>query len=299
MINEVIKYLGCKENENYIDATFGAGGYSKAILENAKCNIIAIDRDDNVKKFANILSAKYGSRFKFFNNKFSEISSIAKISNISKFDGIIYDFGVSSMQLDDKDRGFSFDSNKKLDMRMNKDNPISAYEVVNNMKEDELFHIIKTYGEERRAKLIAKKIVESRAIKEITYCNELADIIRKIYKGYHKIDPATKTFQAIRIYVNNELQEIKESLIQSLSILKKGGRIITVSFHSLEDVIVKKFFKEEAGQDVTYSRYEPVLRDEKNVKLKIVTKSAIKPSDQEVKDNKRSRSSRLRVAIKI
>ncbi len=147
------------------------------------------------------------------------------------------------MQLDDKDRGFSFDSNKKLDMRMNKDNPISAYEVVNNMKEDELFHIIKTYGEERRAKLIAKKIVESRAIKEITYCNELADIIRKIYKGYHKIDPATKTFQAIRIYVNNELQEIKESLIQSLSILKKGGRIITVSFHSLEDVIVKKILQ--------------------------------------------------------
>ena len=299
MINEVIKYLGCKENENYIDATFGAGGYSKAILENAKCNIIAIDRDDNVKKFADILSEKYGSRFKFFNNKFSEISSIAKISTISKFDGIIYDFGVSSMQLDDKDRGFSFDSNKKLDMRMNKDNPISAYEVVNNMKEDELSRIIKTYGEERKAKLIAKKIVESRAIKEITYCNELADIIRKIYKGYHKIDPATKTFQAIRIYVNNELQEIKESLIQSLSILKKGGRIITVSFHSLEDVIVKKFFKEESGQDVTYSRYEPVLRDEKNVKLKIVTKSAIKPSDQEVKDNKRSRSSRLRVAIKI
>jgi len=298
MINEVMSYLDCKENENYIDATFGAGGYSKAILENAKCNIVAIDRDNNVIKFANILSKEYGSRFQFFNNKFSEISSIASESKIDEFDGIIYDFGVSSMQLDDMSRGFSFDSNDKLDMRMNKDNPVNAYDVVNNIKESDLANIIKLYGEERKAKLIARNIAESRKIKAITYCNELADIIRKTYKGYHKIDPATKTFQAIRIYVNNELEEIKKSLSQSLSILKKGGRIITVSFHSLEDTIVKNFFKEESGQNITYSRYEPVLQNNKDIKLKILTKSAIKPGDLEVSNNHRARSSRLRAAIK-
>lgn len=299
LLKEVLQFMNCQDDEIYLDGTFGAGGYSKALLKAANCQVLAFDKDDSVKKFADELKLEYDNRFNFFNYSFAEISSQLKEFGISGLDGIVYDFGVSSMQLDDKSRGFSFDSDVRLDMRMNKKAAMSAYQVVNELSENELYQIIKEFGEERKAKLIAKKIIEQRQLAKIESCKELADIVRSFYKGYHKIDPATKTFQAIRIYVNDELDEIKKSLSQAVELLKEGGRLITVSFHSLEDSIVKNFFKKEAGLDVTFSRYEPVINNNESSKtLRILTKSAIKPDSDEIKDNPRSRSSRLRAAVK-
>ncbi len=301
LINEVLQYMNCQDDQTYIDATFGAGGYSRALLEAANCRVIAFDRDASTQKFADNLQKKYGKRFIFFNKNFSQIAETVQQNNISDIDGIVYDFGVSSMQLDDKSRGFSFDSEEKLDMRMDKKIAISAFEVVNEFSWEDLHRIIKDFGEERKSKLIAKKIVEIREQNQITTCKELADIVRGFYKGYFKTDPATKTFQAIRIYVNNELEEIKFSLQQAIDILRKNGRCVTVSFHSLEDSIVKSFFKKEAGLDVSFSRYEPILQEEYSPQktLEILTKSAIKPSKNEIYINPRSRSSRLRSAIKL
>lgn len=298
MLNEVLQYMNCKDGETYIDATFGAGGYSRAFLESANCNVIALDRDNSVSKFADELKKEFGQRFTFHNKEFSKISDI----NQNDIDGIVYDLGVSSMQLDNKDRGFSFDSMAKLDMRMSKESlGITAFDVVNEFSENELAKIFKEYGDEKKAKLIAKKIVKEREKEKIISCKDLADIIRSFYKGYFKIDPATKCFQAIRIFVNNELEEIKISLNHAIKLVKKGGRIVVVSFHSLEDIIVKDFFKKESGDDISYSRYEPIYEDQNLTihNLKILTKSAVKASDIEISKNPRSRSSRLRAAIKI
>ncbi len=300
LLKEVLQHMNCCDQQTYIDATFGAGGYSRAMLEAANCNVIAFDRDANVLKFANNLQQKFGERFRFFNNKFSQIDEVLKQNQIDGIDGVVYDLGVSSMQLDDKSRGFSFDSDARLDMRMDQENPLSAFEVVNEFDQNQLTQIIKDFGEERKAKLIAAKIIQQRSKQEIVSCKELADIVRSFYKGYHKIDPATKTFQAIRIFVNRELEEIKDSLQQSLSFVHSGGKIVVVSFHSLEDGLVKAFFKKESGDDVSYSRYQPIAIDDCQKKnLKILTKSAVKPSDEEIRNNSRSRSSRLRAAIKL
>jgi 16S rRNA (cytosine1402-N4)-methyltransferase len=218
---------------------------------------------------------------------------------VTQVDAMIFDLGVSSMQFDEMERGFSFDSDAKLDMRMDQKNPLSAFEVVNEMKEEDLRNIIKEFGEEPKAKLIARKIVQERRSKPISSCRHLADIVRSLYFGYSKTDPATRTFQAIRIYVNQELEELKKALEASTTLLKSGGRLIVVSFHSLEDSIVKSFLKKEAGLDKTHSRYEPVSAEELKVNFYIVSKSAIKPSDEELKVNYRARSSRMRVAVRV
>lgn len=300
MLNEVLNYLLPKDNEIYLDATFGAGGYSKAILNSAQCSVVAIDRDDSVKKFANSLSVKFGNKFIFENNKFSNYSEVLNKNNISKVDGMIFDIGVSSMQLDEKERGFSFDSDAKLDMRMDKNQSLSAFEVINNLSETELATIIKEYGDEPKARAIAKKITYIRAKNQINSCKELADIVRYFYKGYFKTDPATRTFQAIRIYVNQELDELRKALDSSINFLKKDGRLIVVSFHSLEDKIVKNFLKDNSGIASSVSRYEPEI-DKKNIKKNflIKTRSAISPSEKEIIQNPRARSAKMRVAIKI
>jgi 16S rRNA (cytosine1402-N4)-methyltransferase len=300
MLNEVLSYLLPKDNEIYLDGTFGAGGYSKAILNLAKCSVIAIDRDDSVKKFASLLSAEFGNKFIFENNKFSNYGEVLSKNNISKVDGMIFDIGVSSMQLDEKERGFSFDSDTKLDMRMDKNQSLSAFEVINNLSEIELAKIIKDYGDEPKARAIAKKIIYTRAKNQINSCKELANIVRSFYKGYFKTDPATKTFQAVRIYVNQELDELKKALDASINFLKKDGRLIVVSFHSLEDKIVKNFLKDNSGIALSVSRYEPEI-DKKNIKKNflIKTRSAISPSENEIIQNPRARSAKMRVAIKI
>lgn len=300
LLAEMLRNLTPKQGETYLDGTFGAGGYSQAILESANCNLYAIDRDESAKKFAKKLAEKFGDRFVFLGGKFSDAENLLAEKNITKLDGMVFDIGVSSMQLDDKSRGFSFDSDAKLDMRMDQKIAISAYEIVNEASEKELAKIIKEFGEEPKAKKIAAKITKTRISKPITSCRDLADIVRSLYFGYSKTDPATRTFQALRIFINQELDELKLALASSASLLKKGGRLIVVSFHSLEDQIVKNFLKKEAGLDQSFSRYAPLDRQKKSItNFHLLTKSAISPSEEEVAANPRARSARMRVAVRI
>ena len=299
LLKEVLQHLAPKDGEVYVDATFGAGGYTKAILESANCVVYAIDRDKNARKIADKLKEEFGERFHFLQGEFSQVEELLSEENVSEIDGIVFDLGVSSMQFDEKERGFSFDSDAKLDMRMDQESSISAYEVINEFEESEIAKIIKEFGEEPKARLIAKKVVERRKMEPITSCRQLADIVRSLYAGYFKTDPATRCFQAIRIFVNRELEEISLALKSTTKLLKKDGRLIVVSFHSLEDVIVKDFLKKEAGIDKSYSRYEPQIHNEKPVNFRIINKSAIKPSEAEISENYRSRSSKMRVAIKV
>lgn len=300
LLQEVIKYLEPSDGKTYVDATFGAGGYSKAILQKADCKVYAIDRDKNAVQLAQKVKNDYPNRFEFLRGSFSQVKDLLQEKGVEKIDGIVFDLGVSSMQLDEMDRGFSFDSDAKLDMRMDQDSTLTAYDAVNDLPQGELAKIIKDFSDERGAKLIAKKIVNQRSSQKITSCRQLADIVRSCYgPGYYKTDPATKTFQAIRIYVNQELHEITQALKESRDILQKEGKLIAVSFHSLEDSIVKNFLKKEAGIDKTFSRYEPNVQDDKRVNFRIINKSAIKPTEDEIKNNIRARSSKMRVAIKI
>ncbi len=299
LLKEVLGALNPRDGEVFIDGTFGAGGYTTAILEAAKCKVIAFDRDENVKKFTQNLSEKFGDRFQFIHSPFSQMAE--EVSE--QVDGIVLDLGVSSMQLDEEERGFSFSSQARLDMRMDSSSGISAFEVVNEFEEVELSKIIRDFGEEKKHRRIAKKIVETRSKKEITTGLELAEIVKKVY-GFQagKIHPATKTFQAIRIFVNDELGELKKALEASSKMLKSGGRLVIVSFHSLEDSLVKAFVRQESGyNDRNFSRYEPlsVLVDQiKAHSFSLPKGSAIKPSDEELRENVRSRSARLRLAIK-
>jgi 16S rRNA (cytosine1402-N4)-methyltransferase len=300
LLAEVLENLKIKDGETYLDGTFGAGGYSRAILESANCKLYAIDRDELAKKFAEKLSEKFADRFVFLPGKFSESERLLKEKNVTELDGMVFDIGVSSMQLDQKERGFSFDSEAKLDMRMDQKSFPSAYEIVNEASEKELSRIIREFGDEPKAKQIAKRIVAARAAKPITSCRDLAEIVRSLYPGYSKTDSATRTFQAFRIAVNQELDELKSALAASITLLKKGGRLVVVSFHSLEDSIVKNFLKEESGLSQTFSRYQPITSEQESPKnFHVLTKSAISPSDEEVATNPRARSAKMRVAIRL
>ncbi|MBP7710483.1 MAG: 16S rRNA (cytosine(1402)-N(4))-methyltransferase RsmH [Rickettsiales bacterium] len=300
LLKEMLENLAPKKGEVYLDATFGAGGYSRAILESADCKLYAVDRDESAKNFAAILEKDFPKNFTFLRGKFSESAELLAEKNVTELDGMVLDIGVSSMQFDDKERGFSFDSEARLDMRMDQQGALTAFEVVNEFSEEELTQIIKEFGEEPKAKLIARKIVETRKTAPIVSCSDLAKIVRSFYYGYFKTDPATKTFQALRIFVNQELDELKAALASSVTLLKKGGRLVVVSFHSLEDQIVKNFLKKEAGLDQTVSRYSPEIAPTNLVKnFQIITRSVIAPSEAEIAANPRARSSRMRVAVKL
>ena len=300
LLKEVIANLKPEKDGTYLDGTFGAGGYSRTILEAAQCNLFAIDRDESAKKFAEKLTKDFPGHFVFLSGKFSESERLLNEQDAPKLDGMVFDIGVSSMQLDDRSRGFSFDSEAKLDMRMDQNSFPSAFEVVNESSEKELAQIIKEFGDEPKARQIAKKIIAARAVKPITTCQELAQIVRSLYYGYSKTDPSTRTFQALRIFVNQELEELKAALASSLTLLKKGGRLVVVSFHSLEDSIVKNFLKEESGLSQTFSRYQPISEQQNSSKnFHVLTKSAISPTAEEIAANPRARSAKMRVAVRI
>lgn len=298
LLNEMIEALNPKDNEIYLDGTFGAGGYSRAILQKANCKVFAIDCDESAKRFSEKLEQEFPNRFKLLSGKFSQCQELLEQENITKIDGMVFDIGVSSMQFDDLERGFSFDSEARLDMRMDNNQSLSAFEVVNEFSEKELEKIIKEFGEERKAKLIAKRIVANRKVKAIESCLDLAKIARSFYYGYFKTDSATKTFQAIRIFVNQELEELKSALNSSISLLKNDGRLVVVSFHSLEDKIVKDFFKKQSGLDRAISRYEPEEESAVETNFYLDKRSAILPSEEEIKNNPRSRSAKLRVGFR-
>ena len=304
MINEIISFLPLKKSINVIDATFGGGGYSKTILEKFNVNqLLAIDRDPISKIFAKEIKSKF-SNFILINDKFSKIEEIVNNTKFKdkKFDIILFDIGTSSNQIDNAQRGFSFNKSGPLDMRMGSSDK-NAYDIINKYEEKNLADIIYQYGEERYSRVIAKEIVKNRKIKLISDTIELSNIIKKCLPKKNqlknKIHPATKTFQAIRIYVNDELNELKTSLEKTLKILNKDGLILVVSFQSLEDRIVKDFFNHNSGKRWRSSRHYPELPDKLATQLKIITKKPILPSASEILENPRSRSAKLRVAQKI
>ena len=304
MIDEIISFLPLKKSINVIDATFGGGGYSKTILEKFNVNqLLAIDRDPISKIFAKEIETKF-SNFTLINDKFSRIEEIVNNTKLKdkKFDIILFDIGTSSNQIDNAQRGFSFNKSGPLDMRMGASDK-KAYDIINNYEEKNLADIIYQYGEERYSRVIAKEIVKNRKIKFISDTIELSNIIKKCLPKKNqlknKIHPATKTFQAIRIYVNDELSELKTSLEKTLKILNKDGLILVVSFQSLEDRIVKDFFNHNSGKRWRSSRHYPELPDKLATQLKIITKKPILPSASEILENPRSRSAKLRVAQKI
>jgi 16S rRNA (cytosine1402-N4)-methyltransferase len=300
LIDQIIDYLQPADGKNYIDGTFGAGGYSRKILEQANCNILAFDRDQNVISIADNFKKEFPNRFNFISSEFSNVKDHI---NGEKFDALILDLGVSSMQIDQAERGFSFQKEAKLDMRMNQNQKLTAFEIVNFTEEKKLADIIYNYGDERKSRRIAKLIIENRKIKKIETTSELSEIVKKAVgqRGFSKIDPATKTFQAIRIFVNDELGQLEKILVDSANILKKDGKLIIVSFHSLEDRIVKNFIKKNSGyENRGSSRYSPysVINNQETYPFSCKKLKAIKPTEEEIKENIRARSARMRIAIK-
>jgi 16S rRNA (cytosine1402-N4)-methyltransferase len=293
MLPEVLQNLAPKNGEVYVDATFGNGGYTEAVLQAADCKVIAIDRDPTVLPRVKELQAVYGQRLEFRQGCFGQIADLIN----TPVDGFMFDIGVSSMQLDQAERGFSFSKTAPLDMRMSCDGPTAA-DIVNNTDERALADLIYKYGEERKSRQIAAKIIAYRQNKPIETTTELADIIYSVlHRTPNSIDPATRTFQALRIAVNHELEELENGLKSAVSLLKPQGRIVVVSFHSLEDRIVKNFFKEQSGNNAHVSRYMPQNTVTDSVALTNVSK-AIAPSEEELKINPRSRSAKLRAAVK-
>ena len=293
MLNEVLECLNPQDNKTYVDATFGNGGYSLAILNAAKCNLIAIDRDPNVLPRAQEFKQQFGNRFTFISGRFGNISEL--ISN--PVDGFVFDIGVSSMQLDEPLRGFSFNKEAPLDMRMSC-NGLSAADIVNSMDEHELADLIYNFGEEKKSRQIAHKIALYRKNKKIETTTELSQIICSVIKpSFNAIHPATRTFQALRIAVNDELQELKNGLAKATELLNPQGKIVVVDFHSLEDRIVKNFFNSLNGKSSGVSRYLPQPESNKPILFTKVSKT-ITPSEQECSANPRSRSAKLRFAVK-
>ncbi len=303
MLDEVKSFIPNNKKINLIDATFGGGGYSKSILEEFEVkNLIAIDRDPISKVFFKEIRKKY-ENFELFNEKFSKMDQIISKSKYSreKFDVIVFDLGVSSNQINNSSRGFSFQNDGPLDMKMGLSN-INAHEIVNSYDEKKLANIFYELGEEKFSRRIAKNIVINRSKKSIDNTLELSDIIKKSVpysNSNKKIHPATKSFQALRIYVNDELNELRQALEKSENLLAKDGLLIIVSFQSLEDRIVKDFFNHKSGKRWRSSRHLPDLTDLGPITLKIITKKPLRPNDFEIKNNPRSRSAKLRVAQKI
>ena len=301
MLKEVIDNLNLKDTGIYVDATLGYAGHTGEILKRVKRGFIfAFDQDINAINYSKEKLSKIGSNFLLIKSNFLYMKEELAKQNISLVDGIVFDLGVSSPQLDTKERGFSYHFDSRLDMRMDLDNPLSAYDVVNNYSESDLTRIISTYGEEKHAKSIAKNIVKARNIKPIETTLELVDVIKKSmpYKDTINKHPAKKTFQAIRIEVNHELDILETSLKNALSLLNVGGRMVVITFHSLEDRIVKQVFKEVSSVDPVVASL-PVIPDAYQPDFKLVTDKVILPSKEELEENNRSHSSKLRVIERI
>ena len=292
MLKEVLQYLNPQNGETYVDATFGNGGYTKSILEATSCKVIALDRDPNVIVRANEFKNMYGNRFDFRSGKFGDFLDLVP----EKINGAVFDIGVSSMQLDNADRGFSFSKQADLDMRMSCEG-ISAKDIVNSLSEKELADMIYNYGEERKSRQIAQKIVEYRRKKKIETTTELAEIIYTvIHRKAGEIDPATRTFQALRIAVNDELGELERGLAGAANRLLPKGRLVVVDFHSLEDRIVKNYMKENGGRKVKISKYAPELTEDNSLFCEV--SKAIVPAADECQNNPRARSAKLRFAVR-
>tara|TARA_B110000881_G_scaffold216576_1_gene232405 strand:+ start:705 stop:1721 length:1017 start_codon:yes stop_codon:yes gene_type:complete len=297
MVNEVIKICDPEKESNFIDCTFGGGGYTKELLKFPNTKVIALDRDKNAKNRSEILSNKYQKRFTFYNEKFSRLENI--INKDSKADAVIFDLGLSSFQLLDMSRGFSFKSKQKIDMNMGLSS-ISAEEILNNCDENSLKSIIKVLGEEKEASRIVKNIIRVRQEKKITTVSELVEIIEKSKKKNYakKINVCTKTFQALRIFVNKETTELIEGIIQATKLVKSGGKIIIISFHSIEDKIIKFYFKNYSKNKSNPSRYFPVEKNNRLIFFEDYKNNFLTASKEELIKNPPSRSAKLRFVIR-
>ena len=299
LLNEAIDNLNLKEDGIYVDCTLGFGGHSGLILKRVKRGFLfAFDQDDMAINYSNGKLSDFGDNFEIIKSNFVNLKEELKKRNIEKVDGIVFDLGVSSPQLDITERGFSYHNDARLDMRMDTNSDFSAYDVVNQYSYEELYRVIRNYGEEKYASSIARNIVKKRTEKNIETTLELVDIIRcsmpvSATQGAH---PARRTFQAIRIEVNNELEVLKIALESALEILKVGGRLSVITFHSLEDRIVKETFKKYSEVDKNLAKL-PFIPEEYLPKYKLIAN--ITPSDKELEENNRARSSRLRVIERI
>lgn len=298
LLNECIDNLNIKPDGIYVDGTMGGGGHSLEIAKRLTTGrLICIDQDPNAHEAAGKRLAEYKDRITFVRDNFGNIANILDSLGIEKIDGMLLDIGVSSHQLDEAERGFSYQQDAPLDMRMNPDRPFSAYDVVNGYDEDELDRVIFTYGEERWARRIAQFIVKEREAKPIETTGELVDIIKKaVPKGARKDGPhpAKRTFQAIRIEVNGELEVLQRAIDDVAARLAVGGRLCIITFHSLEDRIVKEAFRKQENPCICPPQF-PVCVCGKKPLGRVITRKPILPSKEELEENPRSRSAKLRV----
>ncbi|MBL8660710.1 MAG: 16S rRNA (cytosine(1402)-N(4))-methyltransferase RsmH [Rhodospirillales bacterium] len=298
MVAEVVQGLAPRPGGAYVDATFGAGGYAKAILDAAACTVVGIDRDPEACRRAEALCARYAGRLRVLRGRFATMAALLEPLALARVDGVAFDLGVSSPQIDVAARGFSFRLDGPLDMRMDPDQALTAADAVNALPEDELARILVAYGEERAARRIARAVVRARSEEPIATTGRLAGIVRNVLPpGRSRIDPATRTFQALRIYVNDELGELDRGLAAAETVLGPGGRLCVVAFHSLEDRRVKSFLATRSGRQAAPSRHRPEAQVQPApASFRLVHNGAVRPSDDEVAANPRARSARLRVA---
>lgn len=301
LLKESIDGLNIKDGGTYVDCTLGYAGHSKVILEkNKKGKLFAFDEDENAVKYSKEALSSIGDNFTIFKENFANLKETLEKENILKVDGFLFDLGFSSPQIDDAKRGFSFKLNAPLDMRMDTQNSLTAKDVVNTYSLEKLTDIFFKYAEEKYSKVIASSICKERKNKEIVTTFELVDIIQKAVGAsyFYKNHPEREIFQAIRIEVNNELSVIEKAIPDAIDMLSKGGRICVITFHSLEDRLVKQIFKK-------YSEVDDILKgmidipDEYKPKIKIINKKPILPTDEEINENSRSHSAKLRIVERI
>ena len=299
MLPEVLTSLAPRDDGVYLDATFGGGGYSAGILAAASCTVYGIDRDPEAIARGEALAARYPGRLHLLEGGFADMVALLASVGITHLDGVVFDLGVSSFQIDDPARGFSFRFDGPLDMRMSRSGPTAA-DLVNTLPEGELADIIYQYVEDRLSRRIAKAIVAARAVAPITTTSGLAGVIRAVVPPDRSgIDPATRSFQALRIKVNDELGQIERALADAAALLAPGGRLVVVSFHSLEDRIVKRFMTEATGRTPAPSRYDPRgLMGHQAAEFSALTAKALRPGSDETYANPRARSARLRAMMR-
>ena len=299
LLNEAIDNLNVKEDGIYVDATLGFGGHSGLILKRVKRGFLfAFDQDEMAIEYSDKKLSEIGNNYEIIKSNFVNLKEELNKRGINKIDGIVFDLGVSSPQLDIPERGFSYHNDAPLDMRMDRDKEFSAYDVVNTYSYNDLVRILREYGEEKYASSIANNIIKTRENKKIEMTLELVEVIKKSmpYKAMKDSHPARKTFQAIRIEVNNELGVLRDALEEAIEMLNVGGRISVINFHSLEDKIVKEIFNKYSKVDSSLSKL-PFIPKEYLPKFKLITN--ITPSKEELEENNRARSSRLRVIERI
>ena len=295
MLTEVLAALAPRDGGHYIDGTFGGGGYARAILEAADCTVLGIDRDPDAIARGLELAKEFGGRLTMVQGEFSAMDELA---GANSSDGVVLDIGVSSYQFDEAERGFSFREDGPLDMRMSQSGT-SAADVVNTADENTLTRILRDLGEEKFARKVARAIIAARPLSRTA---ELADVVSKALGPAalrHPIHPATRTFQALRIHVNDELGELERGLEAAERVLKSGGRVVVVAFHSLEDRIVKQFFTERGKPAPAGSRHAPAATPSRQQTFRLITSKPQMPTEAEIAQNPRARSARLRAAEKL